>query len=646
MSAGPESVHQADDPLPLEQQRRSSTEAPTDAEYRLMIDSVSDYAIFLLDCDGFVRSWNAGARLLKLYEADEIIGRHFSIFYPAELLARRWPEQALRTAGKIGRFEDEGWRLRKDGSRFWASIVLTKLVDAQGQHLGYSKITRDLTDRRRQEDRLRQSDERFRLLVEGVSDYAIFMLNTRGTIISWNSGAQKNKGYTADEIIGQHFSIFYPPDVVASGWPEDELRFAIRDGRFEDEGWRVRKDGSRFWASVVITALYDDLGHHRGFAKITRDLTDRRRIVALEDESRRITAFIAMLGHELRNPLAPMANALSILQLPQAGPEAVRIAREVIDRQLRQMTRLVDDLLDVGRITSGKVHLEWEQVKLRDAVMEALETAEPHIQAKRHVVELHIDDADLWMRGDRARLIQIVGNLLNNAAKFTPAGGRIQLSLQQRGSNARIVVQDNGPGIAAATLPHVFGLFVQGEQDASRSLGGLGLGLSLVQQLVTMHGGDVEVHSAPDQSPGARFTVTLPLTHKPKPVTLPAAAASRGHKFVIVVDDNVDAALTLQLLLQGMGYETGATYDGHAAVDIARSRRPEVMIIDIGLPGLTGLEVATQIRRDMQHPPIMIALSGYGQDKDRDASLAAGFIAHFAKPLDVAQLTTLLATLD
>jgi PAS domain S-box-containing protein len=292
----------------------------TDADYRLMVDAASDYAIFALDLDGFIRSWNAGARKLKGYEADEVIGRHFSMFYPQELKDRHWPQHELAEALKVGRFEDEGWRIRKDGTRFWANIIITRLLGPGGELRGFSKITRDLSERRRQEELLRNSEERFRLLVESVKDYAIFMLDPSGHVVSWNPGAENNKGYKAAEIIGKHFSVFYPEELAHTGAPELELETALKKGRYRDEGWRVRKDGSRYWAGVVLTAIYDELGRHRGFAKVTRDLTESRKISALEDEGRRILQFIAMLGHELRNPLAPMTNAVALMRREPLEP--------------------------------------------------------------------------------------------------------------------------------------------------------------------------------------------------------------------------------------------------------------------------------------------------------------------------------------
>ena len=479
-----------------------------------MAESVTDYGIFLLDPLGRIRTWNAGARLIKGYEADEVIGRHFSLFYPNDALARDLPARELAGARETGRYEDEGWRLRKDGSRFWANVVITALFDRDGTLRGYSKITRDLTARREHEELLRRSEERFRLLVESVRDYAIFMLDPRGNVASWNTGAQENKGYQTSEIIGRHFSVFYPPEVAASGFPDRELEQALRDGRVEDEGWRLRKDGSRFWASVVITPLRDDLGHHIGFTKVTRDLTDRRRVSALEDEGRRITTFLAMLGHELRNPLAPIMNSVSIMQLEPHLPERLRICRDVIDRQVQQLTRLIDDLLDVGRITSGKIHLAIEPVELARMLPYAMEAVTPTVQLKGHRLALVLPDQEAWVSGDHARLLQVFTNLLNNAAKFTPAGGDISLTLSRETGHAVISVRDNGPGIPPQQIDNIFNLFVQVDQE-QHPHGGLGLGLSLVRQIVALHHGDISVYSSGQPGKGAEFVIHLPLIPAP-----------------------------------------------------------------------------------------------------------------------------------
>src|SRR4051812_7553021 len=270
--------------------------------FRTIVEQAQDYAIFLLDRGGRILSWSPGAQRIKGYAAHEIIGRHFSTFYTQDAIDRRWPQYELEAAAREGRFEDEGWRVRKDGSLFWANVVITALKDEAGEVRGFGKITRDLSERRRNEEMLRESEERFRLLIEGVRDYAIFMLDTQGRVASWNAGAERIKGYRADEIIGEHFRAFYTDEARQRQWPEEELRRARDEGRYEEEGARIRKDGTSFWANVVITPVRDATGTLRGYAKVTRDLTDLKRIESLETAERHMQEFLAVLAHELRNP--------------------------------------------------------------------------------------------------------------------------------------------------------------------------------------------------------------------------------------------------------------------------------------------------------------------------------------------------------
>ncbi|MGE5149160.1 MAG: PAS domain S-box protein, partial [Rhodospirillaceae bacterium] len=301
--------------------------------FRRLAESAHGYAIFLLDSGGRIVTWNAGAERIKGWRAEEIVGEHFSRFYPKEAIDRRWPDQELELAAARGRFEDEGWRVRKDGSRFWASVVITAIRDDRGELRGFGKITRDLSERRRHEETLRESEERFRLLVEAVKDYAIFLLDADGRVVSWNPGAERINGYGAAEAIGQHFSIFYPEEARRRRWPEQQLAAAREYGRFEDENVRVRKDGSTFWAHVVMTPVRDAAGRLRGYAKVTRDLTDRKRIEALEKAERQTNEFLAMLAHELRNPLAPISNALNLLARKPTSDPAELWVREVLQRQ-------------------------------------------------------------------------------------------------------------------------------------------------------------------------------------------------------------------------------------------------------------------------------------------------------------------------
>ena len=494
---------------PTSESPNASFPAFGEEPFRHLVESVTDYGIFLLDREGRIASWNRGAQLLKGYSADEVVGKHFSIFYEAPDLARDWPNRELEGARELGRFEDEGWRRRKDGSRFWANIVITALYDEMGNLRGYAKVTRDLTERRAHEEALRRSEERFRLLLEGVRDYAIMMLDGEGRVTSWNAGAERILGYAAEEILGQSFQRFFLPEEVASGQPAEELRKAVLNTRFEQHGWRVRKGGARFWAEVVVTPLHDSGGQLRGFAKVTRDLSERKRIETLEEQGRHLTEFLAMLAHELRNPLAPIRNALAIIGMSKDLPKQVSWSRDVIERQTTQLARLVDDLLDVSRITMGKIRLRPAPVTLEEVVTGAVETSRPIIDAGRHHLNVIMPDRPVRVHGDLARLTQVVANLLNNAAKYQADGGRIDLEVTPAGQEVTISIRDQGIGLAPETMPQLFQLFSQVERPDT-SHGGLGIGLSLVRNLVEMHGGTVTAESE-GVGKGSRFIIRLPI---------------------------------------------------------------------------------------------------------------------------------------
>src|SRR4051812_47124359 len=468
--------------------------------FKLMVDRVQDYAIFLLDTEGRVRSWNAGAAAIKKYTANEIIGSHFSIFYTPADITRGWPTYELRRAMTEGRFEDEGWRVRKDGSRFWANVIITALRDDKGVLQAYSKITRDLTERRRQEETLRHSEERFRLLVEGVQDYAIFMLDPSGTVTSWNAGARRIMGYEAAEIDGRHFSKFYSADDIEAGKPWTELAIAREQGRAEDEGWRLRKDGSRFWARVVVTPLIDADGTLRGFAKVTQDLTLRRHTQALEMTAANVSDFIAVLAHELRNPLAPIRSAVQLQRISDPAEPAYDKMRAIIERQSGQLARIMDDLLDITRITRGTLALHKKPADLNAIVNRSIETARPNIEAGHHTLEVHVPPATLTVNGDELRLTQALTNILNNAARYTDQGGHISVSVERveeenSAIEAKISIRDNGRGIEPSLLSSIFGMFVQGKDPLQRPAAGLGVGLALTRSLVELHYGTVEARS-------------------------------------------------------------------------------------------------------------------------------------------------------
>ncbi|HSW17281.1 MAG TPA: PAS domain-containing sensor histidine kinase [Ramlibacter sp.] len=481
-----------------------------DKRFQLLVETVVDYGIFMLDATGHVASWNIGAQKLKGYSHDEIIGRHFSVFYPPEALAAGWPDEELRIAASLGRFEDEGWRVRKDGTQFWANVVITALREADGSLAGFAKITRDLTERRQHEETLRASEERFRLLIDSVHDYAIFMLDATGHVASWNAGAQAIKGYAAAEIIGQHFRMFYPPAERAAGRPEKELETAAARGRFEEEGWRVRKDGTLFWANVVVTAVRGADGALIGFAKVTRDMTERRKLEDLERSSRRMNEFLAMLAHELRNPLAPMRNAVSLISLDPAQGDRARWASGVIDRQLTHMTRLVDDLLDVGRLSTGKIALRKEGVDLREILLTCAEAARPMLEARSRRFRVDVGAEPVPLQADPVRVTQVLQNLLVNAAKFTPDGGDIALTIKREPRFVYVSVSDTGRGIEPSQLERIFELFAQGNTPGEvHSEAGLGIGLTLARSIVEMHGGALHARSG-GPGRGSVFTFYLP----------------------------------------------------------------------------------------------------------------------------------------
>lgn len=497
------------------------------------------------------------------------------------------------------------------------------------------------------------------------------MLDPTGHVMTWNLGAERLKGYSAEDIIGRHFSTFYRQEEIARGWPEHELKVAVAEGRFEDEGWRVRKDGSLFWANVIITALYDE-GRLRGFAKVTRDLTERKRteeelrqardrleervqertaqieelLRQLGAADRRKNEFLATLAHELRNPLAPILNSLRILDMAEGDPKIQRQAREVIGRQVGQMVRLIEDLLDVSRITNNKLHLRRERVELAAAIRSALETTRPHIDKAGHALAVRFPPDPVFVDADPTRLAQVFINLLNNAAKYTPAGGRIWLTVARQGGEVLVSVRDTGIGIAAEHLPHLFEMFSQADPALERSVGGLGIGLSLAQGVARMHGGEIEARSK-GPGEGSEFIVRLPVAEAPshgRPE--PALAESRrapGWR-VLVADDNRDSADSLSLLLSLDGYEVSTAHNGVEAVQAVASHHPDVALLDIGMPKLNGYEVARHIRdqpwgRDM----LLIAITGWGQEDDKQRAQEAGFDHHLTKPVDLAELKRLLA---
>ncbi|HZT65477.1 MAG TPA: PAS domain S-box protein [Acidimicrobiales bacterium] len=470
----------------------------SEERFRLLVEQVRDYAIFMLDPEGRIATWNVGAERMKGYRAEEIIGQHFRVFYPREVQEANHPEHELELAVRHGRYEEEGWRVRRDGSRFWANVVITALFDEGGTLIGFAKVTRDLTERGRAQTELQTSEAHLSLLVEQVRDYAIFMLDPQGRVSTWNLGAERMKGYAAQEIIGQHFRTFYPPELQEARHPEHELELAVRDGRYEEEGWRIRRDGSRFWANVVITALFDDAGNLAGFAKVTRDITERRaasqareaaaaelaeanvRLVAAAEQT---ASFVAATAHELRSPITAMTGGADLLDehWDRLDSEERRELLGSIKSGGARMRRLLGDLLLAARLEAGSFEFQLERVSLSEAVTEAVVGGFPGEALEVEVVGVD----DLVVRADRIRLVQILTNLVTNAAKY----GKPPITLEARPTGDTVVVRvsDAGSGVSADLEPRLFEKF---SQAPGQSASGSGLGLFIVRELARGQGGD------------------------------------------------------------------------------------------------------------------------------------------------------------
>jgi PAS domain S-box-containing protein len=499
-----------------------------EVKFKALVESVKDYAILMLDPIGKVVSWNEGARRLKGYEASEIIGQHFSKFYPQVDIDNGKPEMELRVAAQEGRFEDEGWRIRKDGTPFWANVVITAIHSSHGL-IGYSKVTRDLTESKKAEQSRLEEEEKYRLMIENIKDYAIFMLDTNGKVASWNEGARRFKGYEAKEIIGQHFSKFYPLEDIKAKKPQMELEMAEAIGRFEDEGWRLRKDGTRFWANVVITALRDRKGKLFGFSKVTQDLTDRKmaeeelkhayenleirikeKTHELEEALKSRDEFLSIASHELKTPITTIKMHLQMTQHRIMSGKELDITKlgkslKVTVSQVERLTHLIDDLLDISRIQAGKLVYSHEPVNVSDLVEDIVEGFGHQLDTSQNTVKTYIDE-ELVGEWDRTRIEQVIVNLISNAIKYAP-GSQIVIFAKRDEDNAIISVQDFGPGIPKEMLGKIFQRFERLGQ--STNISGLGLGLFICKQVIAAHSGTINLKSKDEQ--GATFEIVLPL---------------------------------------------------------------------------------------------------------------------------------------
>jgi PAS domain S-box-containing protein len=609
----------------------------------------SDDAIVRKSLDGTIESWNAGAERLFGYPAEEAVGRHISLIIPAERIAEEDQIIACLVAGRrVDHFETE--RLHKSGRRIRVSLTISPIRDADGNVVAASKIARDVTVQRQAE----AERQRFVTLVENSTDF-IGMCDPQGVPFYINPAGLAMVGLESiEEARRANVRDFFPPEdqprimeqffptVVATGHGEIEVRF------------RNFKTGGTRWMAYKVLSLLDANGNVEAFGTVSQDIDQRRR---MEDSLRTLAAdlsaadrqkneFLATLAHELRNPLAPLSSTLEVLKRGGVDGATLPAALDTMDRQLAQLVRLVDDLLDLNRITHDRLDLRLCHLELGALVAQAVAASRSLADAAGHEVRVIGPAEPIHLDADPVRLTQVFGNLLNNSYKYTSPGGTVTVTTERQGNEAVVTVADTGDGIPPDKLDSIFDMFTQVDRSLERSRGGLGIGLTLVRRLVQMHGGSVEARSA-GEGQGSELVVRLPVAAAPRgaaaePVAMPEPARPRR---ILIVDDNRDAASSLALLMQLSGNETYTAHDGGEALAAAERHRPEVVLLDIGLPVLNGYEVCRRIREQpWGKQMILVALTGWGQEDDRNRSREAGFDGHMVKPVNLRELAALLAS--
>jgi PAS domain S-box-containing protein len=596
-----------------------STALTSDRRFELLVSAIKDYAIYMLSPEGIIISWNTGAERFKGYSANEIIGMHFSRFYTDEDRKAGLPMRALEIALREGQFESEGWRVRKDGSQFWTSVVIDPIYDDDGQHLGFAKVTRDISDRKMDQDALRESERRFRMLVQGVTDYAIYMLSPSGEVTNWNAGAERIKGYAAEEVIGTPFSRFHTPEDRAAGLPDVALQVAAKEGRFEREGWRIRKDGSRFWAHVIIDAIYNDDGTLAGFAKITRDITEKKKAAdALEHanaalfQSQKMEAIGQLTGgiaHDFNNLLSVISSGLEVLPLNSQEPAHLKIVdsmRRAVDRG----ATLTQQLLSFAR----QQPLQPEQHNPNSLII-GFESVLRRAGNSTIAFGFDLDPQVNTAYVDAARFETALLNLVVNARDAMPGGGRLTIATANvtladkeleelaAGAYVKVSVDDTGEGMPPEVMARVFEPFFTTKEVGK----GTGLGLSQVYGFVAQSGGHVEVKT----SLGAGTTINLYF-----PAT--GEGSSEQHRQeadtdkALVVDDEPDVMETAAMLFRSIGYEVYTASNGRDALEILqRSKDISVLFSDIMMPnGMSGIDLAQHARKLRPDIKILLA-SGY-----------------------------------
>ena len=626
--------------------------------FRVTLRSIGD-AVITTDNEARITYINGVAESLTGWSHEEALGQPLErVFHIVNEVTRQPVEnpavRALRVGVVVG-LANHTILIKKDGTECPIDDSAGPIRDEQGHVSGCVLIFRDVTAQRLIEREKASQLLTARLLASIVesSNDAIISKSLDGTIQSWNAAAEHLFGYTADQAIGHHISLIIPPERLAE---EEQIIASLKEGkRIEHyETDRLRSDGQHITVSLTISPIKNDSGQVIGASKIVRDVTERKR---MEDDLRRLAAdlsatdrrkneFLATLAHELRNPLAPMSNMLEVLKRTDGDTEILKRARDTIERQLGQLVRLVDDLLDLNRITHDRLELRRSEVELSSVIHQAVEVARPLIDSAGHKLTVDLPDEPIYLNADRARLAQVFGNLLNNSSKYTGSEGIISLSAKRIGGEVLVTVKDNGAGIPRDKLDTIFEMFMQVDRTSEQSQAGLGIGLTLVKRLTEMHGGSIEAKSA-GEGQGSEFVVRLPVLSKPAVTSQPEPAVeSPTGRRILIVDDNRDSADSLAMLLEITGNKTYMAHDGFEAVEAIEKYRPEVVLLDIGLPKLDGHEVCRRVREQpWGKNMVIIALTGWGQEDDRRKSEEAGFNGHLVKPVDYDKLLELLSSL-
>jgi PAS domain S-box-containing protein len=635
----------------VERSERFEASRSDEGRFRMLVEAVTDYAIYMLDPNGTITSWNPGARRFKGYEESEIIGENFSRFYTEEDRKTGLPQRALEIAEREGKFENEGWRVRKDGTQFWAYVVIDPIRDSAGALVGFAKITRDLTERRQAEVALRENQEQLRLLVQGVTDYAVYMLSPEGYVSSWNSGAERIKGYTPEEIIGQHFSRFYTEEDRQAGLPLQTIETAAREGRFEREGWRVRKNGTKFFANVVVDAIHSPDGSLLGFAKITRDITERMNAArALEEarealfQSQKMEAIGQLTGgiaHDFNNLLMAIQGSLELLQrrLPADDPKVALLIDNAL-QGARRGAALTQRMLAFAR----RQELKLMPLDVRDVVQRMTNLLQSSLGPSVRV-ETHFPLELPKINADANQIELALLNLAINGRDAMPKGGTITIGAAKRtnvpglkaGNYLCVSVTDTGTGMDEETLKRAMEPFF-----TTKGVGkGTGLGLPMVHGMAEQSGGKLLLKSELGRGTSAELCLpvaTDKLASAARDVTEHASRTVRKLA-ILTVDDDPLVALNTSALLEELGHTVFSAPSGLHALDILhREKKIDLMITDQLMPDMTGSELATRIRAENAHIPIILA-TGY-------AELAPGEgegLPRLAKPFSQRELAEAIA---